>query len=341
MSHMEPLRRRSHGPGSMRRVLLVSIGAIGVAICAGGLASCTGGETTAPPQGGCGIACLPPGELGLPSRVPMSTFDYPHDANARLDALAKPRVSASYEVTPVRYASADGGWVSGVLGVPRTGGRHPAIIFMHGLPGSAESIFEGHALPLVERGAIALAIDAPWARRGALPDFTPRDSTDQVQLIHDLRRAVDVLQARPDVDPERIGYMGGSYGGAIGALFVATEKRLAAAVLWVGTGGLVARWLDSTMTPTGLLAAIDPEARRRWLAAMWPIEPIRFVGASSPTPLLLQNGRADQLVASHAAAALHRAAGEPKTIEWYDAGHGLTPEAKRSREDWIARRLGF
>ncbi len=271
----------------------------------------------------------------------MSTFDYPYDANVRLQTLTKPVASESYDVTPVRYASPDGGWVSGVLGVPHTGGRHAAVIFMHGLPGTAESIFSGFAIPMVERGVIALAIDAPWARRGGLPDFTPQDSADQVQLIHDLRRAVDVLQARPDVDPARIGYMGGSYGGAIGALFVATEKRLAGAVLWVGTGGLVARWLDSTRTPVGLLAAIPPDAQRRWLAAMWPIEPIRFVSASSPTPLLLQNGRSDLFVTADAAAALHNAAGEPKTVEWYDAGHGLTAEAKRRREDWMAKLLGL
>lgn len=186
-----------------------------------------------------------------------------------------------------------------------------------------------------------LAIDAPWARRGALPDFSPQDSADQVQLIRELRRAVDVLVARKDVDPRRIGFIGGSYGAAMGALFVAMEKRLAAAALFVGDGGLVSHFTDSAKTPLGPLADQTQSTRERWLRAMWPIEPLRFAGESSSTPVLLQNGRLDPAVPADDAKALHSALGEPKSIEWYDAGHGLTPTAKAARENWIAQHLGL
>ena len=53
---------------------------------------------------------------------------------------------------------------------------------------------------------------------------------------------------------------------------------------------------------------------------MTPIEPIRFIGHATPAPLLLQNGRLDNLVPAADAQALHAAAPEPKTILWYDAG---------------------
>ena len=76
---------------------------------------------------------------------------------------------------------------------------------------------------------------------------------------------------------------------------------------------------------------------------MRPIEPIRFVARSSPTPLLLQNGRNDPLVTVEDAEELHAAAGAPKEIKWYDAGHNLAtfPAARADRLAFLQRELGI
>ena len=67
-----------------------------------------------------------------------------------------------------------------------------------------KSAMVGIGLDHAARGAVVLAIDAPFARRGGDPFvFSPRDSLEQVQLIKDLQRAVDVLLARSDVDSAR------------------------------------------------------------------------------------------------------------------------------------------
>ena len=79
---------------------------------------------------------------------------------------------------------------------------------------------------------------------------------------------------------------------------------------------------------------------RRWLESMIPIEPIKYVGFASPTPLLLQSGRQDALVPPRDAELLHAAVGDPKTIRWYDAGHGLTAEAAHDRLLWLQQWLG-
>jgi len=69
-----------------------------------------------------------------------------------------------------------------------------------------------------------IAINAPFARRDGQPlKFSTADRAEQIQLIKDLQRAVDVLRARPNVDDDRIAYVGFSYGGAMGALFVGIE----------------------------------------------------------------------------------------------------------------------
>jgi dienelactone hydrolase len=210
---------------------------------------------------------------------------------------------------------------------------------MHGLPGSARQM-AGHARALAEHGAVVIALDAPFARRGGSPlRYGTQDRAEQIQLIKDLQRAVDVLRARPDVDAARIAYIGISYGGAMGALFVGIERRLKAAALVVGDGGLVSHFTGPE--DLGFMTGLGCATRVAWLRTMTPIEPIRFIAHASPTPLLLQSGRLDALVPAADAEALHRAAPEPKTVRWYDAGHALDLQALRDRHAWLNGQIGL
>ena len=210
---------------------------------------------------------------------------------------------------------------------------------MHGMPGNARDM-TAYAQVLAEHGAVVIAIDAPFARRGGEPvRFSTEDRAEQIQLIKDLQRAVDVLRAQVNVDDERISYLGISYGGAMGALFVGIERRLKAAVLVVGDGGLVSHFTgpEDVTFMTGLSCA----TRVAWFRAMAPIEPMRFLPHASPTALLLQSGRLDLLVPAADAQALHTAAPEPRTIRWYDAGHGLNLQALWDRHDWLQEEIGL
>src|SRR5687768_17812490 len=127
------------------------------------------------------------------------------------------------------------------------------------------------------------------------------------------------------VDPERIAYLGISYGGAMGALFAGIERRIKAAALVVADGGLVTHYTG----PEDLdyMASMSCKTRLDWFRAMAPIEPIRFIGHAPPTPLLLQNGRFDTLVPMGDAQVLHAAVPQGTTIRWYDAEHGLNQRA--------------
>jgi dienelactone hydrolase len=273
--------------------------------------------------------------------APVTLFAYDRAAPPNLTAVPTSSGDPALDMFRIAYDSPSGGRVTGFMATPRTPGPHAGVLVLHGLPGTAEQGMVGQGREIARRGAVVIAIDAPWARRGGLPDLTPRDSADQVQLMRDLSRALDVLEARPDVDRTRLGYVGGSYGGAMGALFVGLERRLAAAVLFVPDGGLVEHFTNADGSPIGPLADVAAAARRRWLEAMWPIEPIRFIHHAAGTPILFQNGRSDALVTVEDAEALHAAAKEPKTIQWFDAGHGLTPTARAQRLTWLAERLAL
>ena len=180
----------------------------------------------------------------------------------------------------------------------------------------------------------------PLARRGGPPvRFSTEDRTEQIQLIKDLQSVVDALRAQPNVDDERLAYLGISYGGAMGALFVGIERRIKAAVLVVGDGGLVSHFTGPE--DYNQMSGLPCATRVAWFEAMTPIEPIRFVGHASPTALLLQNGRFDNLVPVADAQELHAAASVPKTILWYDAGHGLNQQAVSDRLDWLHEQIGL
>jgi dienelactone hydrolase len=229
---------------------------------------------------------------------------------------------------------------TGRLFVPQGAGPFAGILLMHGMPGNAEQM-TGYGSLLARHGAVVVALDAPFARRGGEPlRLTEADSVEQVQLMADLQRAVDLLVARPDVDASRLGYVGISYGGAMGALFVGIERRLKAGVLVVADGGLVTH-LTGPEDGGSPVAALSCAERRRWLESMIPVEPVKYVGFASPTPLLLQSGRHDDLVPPRDAERLHAAAPNPKTIQWYEAGHSLGVTAVRARSLWLHEHLGM
>ena len=262
-----------------------------------------------------------------------------YDVNAPLN-LQKTVESTSngVEASSISFSSPDGGLVTGMMWDPVTrSSLRPGMVVMHGHPGKARD-FAGLGQNYAQHGAVVIAIDAPFTRRGGTMTLLPQDSAEQVQVIKDLQRAVDVLRSHPNVDDDRIAYMGFSWGGATGALFVGIERRLKAAVLIVGHPGQV-----SHATGRGGFKNISflPCAMRvAWIRAMAPLEPLRFVGHAN-VPLLLQNGNVDELIPAYEAAELHAAAPQPRTILWYDAGHSLTQQAGNDRYDWLVAQIGI
>lgn len=241
-------------------------------------------------------------------------------------------------VTSMSYASPKGGRVPALLFVPTREGQHAGLIVQHGMPGGKDELWLD-ALELARLGAVVIAIDAPFARRDGEPvAFTPRDREEQVQLIIDFRRAVDLLHSRPDVDPDRIGYLGYSYGGAMGGLLAGVELRIAAFVLMVGDGGLVEH--SNSRYNQGLLSSLGPKRREEWLDAMKPIEPLTWI-KQARAPLLFLSGRHDQLVPPRDAARYERAAPEPKQIRWYDSDHALPPRAWCDAARFLGTHIGI
>ena len=273
-----------------------------------------------------------------PIRADGSVFDY--DSDLPLELAEDRRISGtSTAVRHVTYPSPRGGDVSAMIFQPVQEPPRAGVILQHGMPGR-KSDMARTARTFACANATAITIDAPFARwetRFREPlTCTLQDRDEQIQLIVDLRRTVDVLLTEIESGP--IGYLGVSYGAAMGGLLAGIEHRIAAFALVVGDGGLVAHFTDDEGRPLGPLSELSEDQALEWLTAMGPVEPALFIGDAS-APILLLNGREDQLVTEADANAYHQAAGPNHEVIWYDAGHGLNEEAWYEQVRWMGDRL--
>ena len=128
------------------------------------------------------------------------------------------------------------------LGIPpgAAGKRNPAVVLGHGFGIRKESLID-EAEYLTAAGFVTLAIDyRTFGESGG----EPRGTLFPHNLVEDFRNAITWLQLRDDVDPDRIGIWGASFGGGIVLMTAALDRRVKAVVAMAPIiNGR--RWLDS------------------------------------------------------------------------------------------------
>lgn len=239
-------------------------------------------------------------------------------------------------VHDIEYAGLDGQPVQAYLVLPPGDpGRVPAVVYAHPAPGNRTTYLD-EAVVLAARGVASLLLEAPWSRESFwTPLFRDAAADREVyrQVVIEMRRAVDVLAARPEVDAGRIGYVGHSFGAAFGGVLVAAEPRVRAAVLIAGPPSFTDIAVVNNPALTG-------EARERYARAMAPMDPVRHVGSAAPRPVLFQLPRQDELFPESTLARYAAAAREPGEVRWYDGDHYLkSDEARADRIAWLVQRL--
>jgi len=263
-----------------------------------------------------------------------ATAFYQYDASQPLAVEEKVlEETPTFTRLHVTYASAHDQRVTANLWLPKDGKpKHPAVIVQHGYGDSKEVDYvQVPASILAGKGFVVIAIDAQYhgerKRPGAdqalfnVGSLSMRDAF--VQTVIDHRRAVDLLQARPEVDPDKIGYWGASMGAFLGSVTCAVEPRIKTVVLVVGGGGL------------GRRLGHEPTAVEKDTLAV--IEPANWIGLISPRPVLMLNGAEDKVVPRQATEILYAAAQEPKRIVWYEGkGHHDVPIDKIMAESVAA-----
>lgn len=265
----------------------------------------------------------PPAEAPFEDLAAM--FDYNSAAPLDIDG-------ADYgaEVYDIAYDSPMGGKVTAYLVVPLGEGPFAGMVFMHGGPGNRRD-FLSEAMLLAQMGAVSVVIDGlearpmPWHQEGTIYEPRRRRAMD-TQVIIDLRRAVDVLVARPDVDPERIGFIGHSYGATQGGTLSGVEHRIKAYVLVAS----YPRFQD----------VYASQGVSDWyIEEMSVLDPIRYVGHAAPAALFFQYGELDKSMPQELVHEYVGLASEPKVVRWYDTGHMISGEMYVDHLNWLAQQL--
>jgi len=121
------------------------------------------------------------------------------------------------------------------------GKRHPCTIILHGTGGKKEGEL-GLLKKLANKGFVAVAIDGRFhGERGTSADYNgaitqafkdggKKGHPMYFDTVWDVLRLVDLLQTRPEIDPDRIGLMGISKGGIETWLAAAVDTRIAVAI---------------------------------------------------------------------------------------------------------------
>lgn len=123
-------------------------------------------------------------------------------------------------VHDINYASPKFGRVTAYLVEPLVKGRYAGVVFGHWGYGNRTE-FLPEAMLYAKAGVVSLLIDYPWVRPDPWRRNEPGEKPEAVRdnyaaTVIDLRRGIDLLQARTDVDPNRIAYVGHSTGAQLG-----------------------------------------------------------------------------------------------------------------------------
>ena len=274
-------------------------------------------------------------------------FDYdtkqPSDVHERV--IERFEGGTLFDVT---YVSPKGGPVDAYLIIPNGKGPFAAILFGHWGNGTPVE-FIPEAKIYARAGAVSLIPDYPWDRPQPwhkTPDHFDKPELDreiEIQAVVDLRRGIDLLLARPEVDSKRLAYIGHSYWAQWGSILAAVDQRMKTCVLMAGVaemGDILLRSDDPGMIdfrksqPAGQL--------EKYAQVTGDIDAIHFVGHVAPIPLLLQFANFEQYFDKVSMQHYVAAASEPKKVLYYDTGHDLNdPQALQDRYDWLVKYINL
>jgi pimeloyl-ACP methyl ester carboxylesterase len=200
--------------------------------------------------------------------------------------------------------------------------------------------FLDEAIVLASAGVVSLLPDGPVARPGLVADKDPLSSkhaTDMVQSIVDMRRGIDLLLARKDVDPKRVAYVGHSYGAIVGAFLSGVDRRAKAYVLMAGPLS------DEVNLKSAEYRAyrdkVGPEKFDAYVEEYKWLDEGKYVSHAAPAFVFMQFATQEKFLTQERAKLYDPYVSEPKRMKFYDAPHALNAEARRDRIAFLVEQL--
>ncbi|MCA9080000.1 MAG: acetylxylan esterase [Planctomycetaceae bacterium] len=257
-----------------------------------------------------------------------------------------------YRIEKLLLQTRPGVWMTANAYVPTTAGRHPAVLCVHGhfRQAKQQPEIQSRCIGLVKLGFFVLVVDAFGAgERGigkALGEYHgemvaatlwPSGLALAGLQVYENMRAVDYLQSRPEVDPDRLGVTGASGGGNQTMYVGAMDDRLKAVVPVCSVGRY-----QAYLGPACCMCEVTP-------GALSYTEEGAVLGLVAPRVLMIINATKDgiQFSVDEAAKSLafaqeifslydRRAAAKQTVI---DSGHGYNQQMREAMYGWMSLHL--
>jgi dienelactone hydrolase len=280
--------------------------------------------------------------LGAQDAELIRHFDYDQKAPLGIKEMGVER-RGDVAIHDITYDSPKGGVVPAYLVVPKGKGPFAAVIWGHwywdNSPMRNRKQFLDEAVALAQAGVVSLLTDGPVARPGHVASKDPLDervATDFLQQVIDMRRGVDVLLARQDVDAKRLAYVGHSYNAGVGALLSGVERRFKAFVLMAGLmSDEISR---QTKEFEEFRQKVGAEKLDALIAKYSYLDQGKYVSHAAPAFVFLQYGK-EKFLTPERARQYEKVVSEPKRFKLYDAPHALNAEARRDRIAFLTEQL--
>lgn len=247
----------------------------------------------------------------------------------------------------------DGLELAGVLHLPERrepGERRPASLVLHGF-GSNKASGGSRAVAklFAEFGYAALRFDF----RGCGDSAGVRGRVICLEQVEDTKNALSFLATRPEIDPDRIGLIGASFGAAVAVYTAGVDPRVAACISTGGWGdgekkfrkqhespeawsrftammergkrqraqtgeSIMVPRFDIVPMPPGLRGNLSPGSIMEFpfevVESMYEFRANDVVGKIAPRPLLLLHPATDSVTPTEQSIDLFRHAGQPTDL---------------------------
>ncbi|WKZ37515.1 MAG: alpha/beta hydrolase [Anaerolineales bacterium] len=166
-----------------------------------------------------------------------------------------------------------------------------------------------------------------------------------VYEMSDMEAWYQYLLTRDDIDHEKIGILGNSYGGMLAIQYAAQNENIKAVVANCAFSSMPDTVATSVKHFTGLPEFLFVPLIVYWAEAetgikMEEIDATRWIPLISPRPVFLMQGGQDTVISPNSGHLLYEAANEPKEL-WYDDVLGHVKFDTERAGEYEARVVAF
>nr|QNT35612.1 hypothetical protein BFFPPMPJ_00017 [uncultured Methanosarcinales archaeon] len=237
----------------------------------------------------------------------------------------------NYTLYEVVYESR-GTDIEGLIRIPENHSEKqvPGIVLLPGATVTKEGE-QRLARYLCDIGYASIAIDqrnlGGINMEGDLRMFLNGEESTQHKMVYDALSAAEVLRRQPEIDPDRILYLGESNGGRFAIIGCAIDKR-ARGVVAISTCGY---GIDALVASARMK---DPEVIRFYRS----VDPDTYLDEINPRTFVMIHSSNDPVIPYNSAQQTYIKIGEPKSLHVIEAeGHGYNAAMNPFLEEELAR----